>query len=87
MAYPLAPMPTMGEFIQRATAAYGAAIRTTEEQTVGLRGPTTFRYLMRDQCFAVLQAIPDEQVLTPDVLRSLCVQLNIPTQDFGLSIG
>lgn len=87
MAYPMAPMPTMGEFVHKATTGYGAAIRTTEEQTVGPRGSTTFRYLVRDRFFAVLQEIPDERVLTPDVLRSLCVQLNIPPQDFGLSIG
>jgi len=80
-------MPSLREFLQAAQGRYGAMVGATASPTIGPKGSVTFRYLRRETRLAILPDISDDAVLTPDVLRSLCVQLNIPPQDFGLSIG
>jgi len=87
MPYPMAPMPTLGDFVQRAVHDYQARLVTAKDAPVGPRGPTQIRYLVRGTNFAVLPEFGDTTVLTPDVLRSLCVQLGIDQADFGLHLG
>ena len=87
MAYPLAPMPTLGEFIARATTEFGATLHTAGGSVVGPRGRVTIRYLLRGSAsFAILPEIAEDEPLVPDVLRSLCEQLAIPPEAFGLEL-
>ena len=90
MAYPMAKMPTLGEFIKRAVEEYGGQLRSGPQITVP-RGPVKPRYIYREHEDAVLRALlPDvggAQRLMPDVLRSLCVRLQIDPADFGFDLG
>jgi hypothetical protein len=57
-----------------------------DEPTIGLRGPVYYRYLVRGTPFAILPEIGDDDMLAPDVLRSLCDRLAIPKEDLGLTL-
>ncbi len=92
MAYPFTPMPTMREFIDRAVKEYGVVVKEPNGALIGPRGATKTNYLMRGGSngkvrFAILQNINDNERLNPNILRSLCRQLAIPVQDFGLTLG
>jgi len=67
VAYPLVPMPTLGEFIARVIGEFGATIHEARGQLTGPRGPVTIRYLWRGASFAVLPDLVDHEPLTPDV--------------------
>jgi len=87
MAYPLVPMPTLGEFIARATTEFAATLQTTARDPVGPRGPARIRYLQRSPgMFAILPDLADTDPLTPSVLHTLCDQLSIPPETFGLTL-
>jgi hypothetical protein len=87
VAYPLAPMPTLGEFITQATGTFGATLHEIRGTLTGPHGPVPVRYLVRGAgSFAILPAIADHERLVPDVLRSLCEQLAIPPESFGLTL-
>lgn len=85
-------MPSLREFIDRAISEYGAEKREPGEPLVGPRGQAKATYLIRqingdDPKFAVIPDMKDEEILVPDTLRSLCKQLGIPLEDFGLILG
>ena len=76
-------MPTLGEFIAHAKR-YGFTRRlvTLESARLG-RGRMT--YLWRDaDHFAELPELRQSDRLTRDVVETLCRQLGIPAEDFGL---
>ena len=52
---------------------------------LGPRGRTDLSYMLRsaDQFATLLELDPDEE-LAPSLVRSLCVQLGIPPEVFGL---
>jgi len=79
-------MPTLGDFIQR-SQYYGFELRKTGLDIHGPRGVTRIDYLWRkfDRLFAPLPDLRDDQRLTENEVRSLCAQLGIPGEDFGLS--
>lgn len=90
MAYPFAPLPSLDDFIDRVTStAYGSKINTTDVS--GPRGRIKIEVLTRKigngkQRIAVIPDLKGSDILTPHVLRSLCVQLDIPPKDFGLDL-
>ena len=90
MPYPFTQFPTLREFIDRATSDYKSRIESIAY--TGPRGETKNDYLVRDGLdgkprFAMIPDIDEEKNLTPHVLRSLCVQLELPLKDFGLTLG
>lgn len=78
-------MPTLGEFIRHARG-YGFTLRRVGFDIRGPRGVTRIDYFWRDkpQAYAPLPDYPEHQRLTENQVRSLCSQLGIPAEDFGL---
>ncbi len=91
MPYPLERLPTLGEFVERATRQYNATDLLSEVTVQGPRGEVRFRYLRRviegRVIVAPLPDLHDDDHLTPNMLRNLCVRLEITVQDFGLHLG
>jgi hypothetical protein len=79
-------MPTLGDFI-RNSRRYGFTLRRVGIDIRGPRGILRIDYLWRDQphTFAPLPDSPHDQHLTENQVRSLCSQLGVPTEDFGLA--
>jgi len=76
-------MPTLGEFIAHARK-YGFKRRVLALER-GSRGRDTIVYLWRDtDHFAELPGVRESDRLTRDVVETLCRQLGIPAEDFGL---
>jgi hypothetical protein len=76
-------MPTLGEFIVQARK-YGFRKRSLT-LTVGPRGRDRIVYLWRDaEHFAELPRMRESDRLTRVVVETLCEQLGIPGEDFGL---
>ena len=86
MAYPFTKMPTLGEFLARASA-YGVTVAVSASRVVGPRGEITFRYARRGDGPPVIIPDSDDEVLTPIALSNFCRQLNVPPDEFGLVIG
>lgn len=78
-------MPTVAEFVDRAREQYGCQLEICPF------GPRTLRCLSRtdDQGQEHVVILLDDmgEVLTPTVLRSWCVQLGIPPEDFGFTLS
>ena len=92
MAYPFAPMVTLGEFIARAMNDYKAKKKRIKADLNGPRGKATVEFLSRigkdgETKIAVIPDTRKDEHLTPTILRSLCNQLDIPPIDFGLSLN
>ena len=82
MAYPFAPMPTLDEFIQQASAKYGVQVKSAPISPAG-------RYLVRTlrggkRVAFIPPRLQGTDRLVPTQLRSFCEQLKIPPADFGL---
>lgn len=86
MSRSFSQMPTLGEFILHARRRYGFIHRRVGFDLRGPRGATRIDYLWRDnpRAFAPLPDYRDDQRLTDNQVRSLCAQLGIPVEDFGL---
>ena len=83
-------MPTLGEFIERITSAYGAKIININGIS-GPRGKAEVKSLVRmgkdrKNKIAVIPDLKDDDILVPGALRSLCVQLGLPLKDFGFPL-
>ena len=80
-------MPTLGELVLHARRRYGFTLRRVGLNVHGPRGDTRIDYLWRDspRAFAPLPDYRDDQRLTENLVRSLCAQLGIPPEDFGLT--
>ena len=91
MAYPFAPMPTLGGFVDRVTSFYEAEVMDIDGIS-GPRGKANVRSLVRTgkdgkKKIAVIPNLKDDEFLIPSALRSLCVQLDLPLKDFGFILG
>ena len=91
-AYPFSPMPTLGEFVARVTSKYKGKIIKSDGSLIGPRGKTEVKSLVRTgedgmERIAVIPDLKEHDILVPHVLRSLCIQLDIPLKDFGLPLG
>jgi hypothetical protein len=76
-------MPTLGEFIAHAKA-YGFKKRIVSLHG-GPRGGDRIVYLWRDAAhFAELPGVRQSDRLTRNTVATLCRQLGIPGEDFGL---
>jgi hypothetical protein len=85
VAYPFQPAITLREFLAR-VERLDVTVHTMDEPTIGSRGPVYYRYLVKGASFVVLPEIEDHDLLTPDVLRSLCDRLAIPKVEFSLTL-
>lgn len=90
MPYPFIQWPTLGEFVARVESKYKA--ETKEINMSGPRGPVHAKVLVRigkdgKKKIAVIPDLKNDDHLMPTVLRSLCVQLDIPPKDFGFYLG
>jgi hypothetical protein len=86
MAYPLTKMPTLGEFLAKASS-YGVEVGVSTSEVVGPQGKLIFRYARRQDGPPVTISASDEEMLTPTTLSNLCRQLGVPPDEFGLVIG
>lgn len=76
-------MPTLGEFVDHAKQ-YGFTRRRITVESARL-GRGRMAYLWRDaDHFAELPDLRQSDRLTRDVVETLCRQLAIPREDFGL---
>jgi hypothetical protein len=87
MPYPFIQWPTLGEFVARVKSEYQAEIK--EINMSGPRGRVNTKVLIRSgkeggKRIAVIPDLKDDDHLVTSVLRSLCIQLGIPSRDFGL---
>ncbi len=90
MAYPFAPMPTLEEFISWVTTQHGA---TVQNRVISCPiGTVEVKSIVRKSNngtvkFCALPELKDTDKLVPTQVRSLCKQLGIPPEDFGLLLG
>ena len=88
MAHYIGPQITLGEFVARAISTYQA--HEFHDKFMGPRGPVRRRNLHRVVNSAVkiahLPDIADDDALTYTVLHSLCRDLAIPPDDFGVPL-
>lgn len=76
-------MPTLGEFVAHA-GKYGFRKRIVTLEG-GPRGRDRIVYLWRDaDHFAELPGVRQSDRLTRDTVETLCRQLGIPGEDFGV---
>jgi hypothetical protein len=76
---------TLRQFLERVEREFGA--RRYSLVMVGPQARAEIFFVTRQvatEHFAALLEIDPEDELTPSVLRSLCVQLGIPPEHFGL---
>ena len=87
MAYPMSAMPSLREFVAKALS-HGIVEGKAAERVMGPGGEEEVRYLRRPNGPAhVLPNIGEEESLDPFVVSSLCRQLKIPPEEFGLTLG
>jgi len=88
MAYPFAPMPTLGDFIKNSIDKYDAKLRQSKISLEGPDGSHYPKFLIcvhdNNQYHAVLPDLDDDEVLNSHILRKLCLRLGIPLEDYGL---
>lgn len=74
-----------------ATSKYGVKTRTLKGKTQNPGSELEIEYFIRKEKektrFAPVPNIGRDDILLLDTLRSLCKQLNIPPQAFGLNLG
>ena len=82
-------MPTVQQFVEQVVAHEPrVALRTLESSLVGPKGEIEIQFLyLSDEAFT--EPLPSDinEVLTPDTMRRLCVQLGLDSKDFGLHLG
>jgi hypothetical protein len=73
----------LGEFIELVARVYGCTLKTLPSPLIGLKGPTTVRYLTcASRPILLLPDMPDSQRLTATTLSSFCRTLNLDPEDF-----
>lgn len=75
--------PTLREFLLR-TREYGLDLRVTHVAFDSPRGVIRFIYVEGENVRIPLPDIDEDEGLTKTVVASLCVDLGIPPEDFGL---
>lgn len=78
---------TLRQFVDAVRRDYGISLRTFGFPMIGPRGPIYYTYLERDdltETFALMTEVGEDDLLTPSLLRSLCHQLGLPSEDFYL---
>lgn len=83
MAYPFIQFPTLADFLRIAQAKYGVQIKT-------VTASRPEQYLLRetddDKFIAPVPNLNLADRIDPDLLRSLCGQLDIPLSEFGIDM-
>lgn len=82
MAYPFVQWPTLAEFLDVAQGRYGAQIKTV--QVSGHAEEFIIRDLPEDKYLVALPKLNLSDRLEPELLRSLCRQLHLPADTFGI---
>jgi hypothetical protein len=83
MAYPFIQWPTLGEFLRIAQVQFGAQIKTIPASPPQ---EYIFRDTDADKYVAPIPKLNLSDRIDPDLLRSLCLQLNIPLSAFGINM-
>ena len=92
MPYPFGLTITLEKFIARVTSEYNAELKNTDGILTGPHGQEKIQILIKKEKngkkrIAVVPNLKVDEYLVTTVLRSLCQQLHIPPQDFGLYLG
>ena len=78
MAYPLAKMPTLREWLNRVQQEFDCVVKSSPLLTEVIREtPTGTKQV------PLPNDIPDNEVVSPDALIILCHRLDIPLEAFG----
>ena len=75
--------PTLREFILM-TREYGLELHISYAALDTPRGPIRFTYVEGRGVRILLPALNEDDRLTPTVVASLCADLSLPPEDFGL---
>jgi hypothetical protein len=80
-------MLTLQQFVEKAQRPqYGCVLKSCP--VIGPRGPEVWRYLKRgENRFTILPNIGDDEKITPDKLRGMIDELDLPALEFGLEFG
>jgi hypothetical protein len=88
MAHPFAPCPTLDEFIACVSSDFDVQLQTVE--LIGPKGRENVFYLIREEegrkLIASLPSLEKSDRLVPSQLRSLGAALQIPGDQFGLTV-
>ena len=91
MAYPFVPMPSFAEFRGRLHSEFNAEYKQLDFQITDPEGVDHdvfyFERTVRGVSYYAAIELPDETILTPSVLRSVCARLRIPLEKFGFTLG
>lgn len=87
MAYPFAQMPTWGDFRDRLVSQHGCSLKTIQVDGADL--PYLECNANGKVFVAVAQNLPDDQRLTPSVIRSVCARLGLDVRNVeeGFHLG
>jgi hypothetical protein len=83
MAYPFIQWPTLADFLRVAQAKYNVQIKTV---TASKPEQYLLRETDKDKFTAPVPNLNLTDRLDPDLLRSLCGQLDIPLSEFGINM-
>ena len=91
MSYPFAQLLTLADFAERLRVEFDCELKETEEPLVREGGRSIpIRYFERttdEWTFQAVVDLNDDDMVQFTVLRSLCAQLRIPVEAFGLELG
>ena len=87
MAYPMVPMPSLGEFLAK-LSGHGVVVLEAKNHAMGPKGEETYRYLRNSNgAIVILPKIEDGDVLSPTVVSAWCRELGVSCQDeFGFDL-
>lgn len=78
---------TLREFLRRVERQYGLRPQAFPDKVRQSRGFFPIEYIEREgslRSFTVFLGVEPDDELHPNTLRSLCAQLGLPPEDFGL---
>lgn len=91
MAYPFVPLLTLSEFAKKLHSEFDCELKQTDEPLTRDGGRSVpIRYFERktaEGTFQVVVDLNDNDLVQFSVLRSLCAQLRVPVEAFGLDLG
>jgi hypothetical protein len=91
LAYPFAPLLTLSKFAERLHNEFACELNQTDEPLTRDGGRSVpIRYFERVVEGVTLQVVvdlDDDELVQFSTMRSLCAQLRVPLEAFGLDLG
>lgn len=89
MAFPMGPALSFGEFVAKLKDEHGVS-EAAPLKAIGPKGPMAFRVFERTIEGVTRRWIPQDlvdeaEILPPGYIRSVCAQLGVDPQEFGIA--